>query len=896
MQAQAHKQVQEALSAQQSLATVQTLLRAGLGCIAYLRDLLPQENFAESFLTSSSDGTISSQSSDAGLLTSANDNGRRRGISGFRVMTVSRGWSAEADKILDYLENGIFDAIEKQYLRSFIFAIYLDDQDPNNIVEAYTFNFKYHTIPGTNTVVPIMSLGEDLMRMSLNGQKPAGDPVTEATKQGKAPTLGEVKMSLKTLIKTLIQAITNMDRLPKRRFATFKIHYYPHTPASYEPPNFCPGDAEKDQWYFTTHGKKETPEKWSIGKLETGWHGVDVHVASVSGIIPPTDDNSAPFSGTTSSPHPTATYDMASRKAEIEIQKRDAAERNVVWDADNLGRTDSRDVDAEGEVDPEYMPHEADDSGRGARYEQQVAERREHMQGSGGDMDVDGGNTQELLFGGTSETIPSCVGHLNDKGQEEMDEDFSQTQKIIATQVAESSSQLPPPTSPVSTSSSILHPLPVASESPITSSPLPPSDLNGCSFMSTTSRGIDTQMVIDAVETSTRHLSGSVEEEMLGEYMETQVIPTFEDDMQTPTRPTGPVDAVTRASASHCTVRKQATANTSTTEERLSCDCGVCIEDCPLLFCEGGCETWYHIWCMGFHSESDARLPQKFTCFHCHLRNDQNWEIIVLQPWYQDMLSKYGQLALFRRAIKLAENEEPGTSKEFAGLIGCEALVAGQLFKRLETEANAGFIAAASDQEGIAAPAPARGKGGKGKGKQTKQRKNIKKAVYAFVAAARRGKAYADYFTPDRTVEMRVMGLEDLARTSKGKRRIEGPTDTVTMTTTTTSPAVEQTRYVPPYLPAAARYADLHMYHTSTSTRRSHSSISGHATTAAAGTMAPPVEMPQTPRTQQESTSGAGAGELGGKRKGAGVLPHGAMVRASKKVKISLVAPVDLYD
>ena len=58
-------------------------------------------------------------------------------------MTVARGWSAEADKLLDYLvrdlhqsfyagchqtlrqEHGIFDAIEKQYLRSLIFAIYL---------------------------------------------------------------------------------------------------------------------------------------------------------------------------------------------------------------------------------------------------------------------------------------------------------------------------------------------------------------------------------------------------------------------------------------------------------------------------------------------------------------------------------------------------------------------------------------------------------------------------------------------------------------------------------------------------------------------------------------------------------------------------------------------------
>ena len=58
-----------------------------------------------------------------------------------------------------------------------------------------------------------------------------------------------------------------------RRFATFKIFYHPHTPLSYEPPHFRPGDAEQDRWYFTTHEKDEVPEKCSVGKLETGWHG-----------------------------------------------------------------------------------------------------------------------------------------------------------------------------------------------------------------------------------------------------------------------------------------------------------------------------------------------------------------------------------------------------------------------------------------------------------------------------------------------------------------------------------------------------------------------------------------------------------------------------------------------
>ena len=33
-------------------------------------------------------------------------------------------------------EKGIFDAIERQYLKSFIFAIYLDQEDPNKCVYA----------------------------------------------------------------------------------------------------------------------------------------------------------------------------------------------------------------------------------------------------------------------------------------------------------------------------------------------------------------------------------------------------------------------------------------------------------------------------------------------------------------------------------------------------------------------------------------------------------------------------------------------------------------------------------------------------------------------------------------------------------------------------------------
>lgn len=57
--------------------------------------------------------------------------------------------------------------------------------------------YQYHKLPGTDTTIPIMSLGEDLMKMSLKSSSKPADPAAEASKIGKTPTLGEVKRSLK---------------------------------------------------------------------------------------------------------------------------------------------------------------------------------------------------------------------------------------------------------------------------------------------------------------------------------------------------------------------------------------------------------------------------------------------------------------------------------------------------------------------------------------------------------------------------------------------------------------------------------------------------------------------------------------------------------------------------
>ena len=54
---------------------------------------------------------------------------------------LRRGWSTEADQLLSYLEGGVADALERNYLSSLILALSLDPAQPNDVIESYTFKW-----------------------------------------------------------------------------------------------------------------------------------------------------------------------------------------------------------------------------------------------------------------------------------------------------------------------------------------------------------------------------------------------------------------------------------------------------------------------------------------------------------------------------------------------------------------------------------------------------------------------------------------------------------------------------------------------------------------------------------------------------------------------------------
>jgi meiosis-specific protein len=104
---------QQTINKQQSLTLTKNLLLATIGSIAYVRMLFPEDNF----LT--------------------------KGLDGIAVKTLKQNVSIEANTLLEWIEKGVFDAIQKQYLNQLVFGIYLDPHNPLDLTEHYQFEFSY---------------------------------------------------------------------------------------------------------------------------------------------------------------------------------------------------------------------------------------------------------------------------------------------------------------------------------------------------------------------------------------------------------------------------------------------------------------------------------------------------------------------------------------------------------------------------------------------------------------------------------------------------------------------------------------------------------------------------------------------------------------------------------
>lgn len=177
-----------------------------------------------------------------------------------------------------------------------------------------------------------------------------------------------------------------------------------------------------------THSLDEVPDKWSIGKVETGFHSyafdrvgaahsdfqfsVNVNVSSITTHLPSAEHQDGAFSGMTDSNLASKTLtpfqEAAVRAQQIEEQEKDALTRNLVWSTEC--DVADLDADADGEDDSgfEQQPDgsfleiaNTDIIPLGVRNESGIVETI-----------IMPGIAEETVFGGVMESVPADFSDL----------------------------------------------------------------------------------------------------------------------------------------------------------------------------------------------------------------------------------------------------------------------------------------------------------------------------------------------------------------------------------------------------------------------------------------------------------------------------------------------------
>jgi len=195
----------------QSTVFMKKLLAVAFSNIAYMRVILPEEAFSD------------------------------RNLEGLNLKILRNDKSCPfSSQMFDWLK-GVFDAVDKKYLRTIVFGIYRGSSDPNTLLEMYTFRFSYKNAGG--------------MEIYSNDRKISS-----------ASTASETKKATLSLLRSLSVLIQTLRPLPDDVRVTIKLYYYDDvTPVDYEPPGFKPAETD----VICVEG---SPTKFRFPSVSTSFH------------------------------------------------------------------------------------------------------------------------------------------------------------------------------------------------------------------------------------------------------------------------------------------------------------------------------------------------------------------------------------------------------------------------------------------------------------------------------------------------------------------------------------------------------------------------------------------------------------------------------------------------
>ncbi|KAI3987757.1 hypothetical protein MKX01_028491 [Papaver californicum] len=230
----AQKLKESEITEQDSLLLTRNLLRIAIFNISYIRGLFPENYFNDKSVPALE-------------------------MKIKKLMPID----AESRRLIDWMEKGVYDALQKKYLKTLLFCISEAIDGP--MIEEYAFSFSYSN-----------SDSEDvMMNISRTGNKKQG--ATFKSNGNTDITPNQMRSSACKMVRTLVQLMRTLDRMPEERTILMKLFYYEDvTPVDYEPPFFrgCSKQEANHPWL-------KNPLKMEIGNVNSKHFVLALKVKSI---------------------------------------------------------------------------------------------------------------------------------------------------------------------------------------------------------------------------------------------------------------------------------------------------------------------------------------------------------------------------------------------------------------------------------------------------------------------------------------------------------------------------------------------------------------------------------------------------------------------------------------
>ncbi|XP_021733912.1 meiosis-specific protein ASY1-like [Chenopodium quinoa] len=237
------QKVKEAeITEQESLLLTRNLLRIAIFNISYIRGLFPEKYFNDKNVPA-------------------------------LEMKIKKlmPMDPESRRLIDWMEKGVYDALQNKYLRTLLFSICEAIDGP--VIEEYAFSFSY----------PNAQSQEVCMNFNRTGNKKQGGSFKCNSTDEVTPN--QMKSSACKMIRTLVQLMRTLDKMPEERTILMKLLYFDDvTPADYEPPFFrgCTDEDARNLW-------NRNPLRMEVGNVNSKHFILALKVKSV--LDPCEDDN-----------------------------------------------------------------------------------------------------------------------------------------------------------------------------------------------------------------------------------------------------------------------------------------------------------------------------------------------------------------------------------------------------------------------------------------------------------------------------------------------------------------------------------------------------------------------------------------------------------------------------